>query len=360
MSEIYQRTNFVIFVLFIFMAACSGEVNNREPSTESSTTQQLAENPEAIVQVRTGTLEKRVIFEEIIPQDNCNGTAPISSTIERSRTIIYILEVGGEVTINASGELGVPGIGKVSAGGAVAANYGVTYGEQEAISRSLTVSAGEGSHMLHTIQQIEYWDTGTLNISTKTQTMELPYAFRRGFGTEVVKTENVGCPGVYLGNTPDSITETQTDTTEPTNTIQPTHTPSSTNEAIPLVTPENRLSNTPVGSVLRVGEAWTLDGLSVHLERIDFSMGYASIYFSFHNTTGRTLFFHMNENLNVTMEDDQGRFYTWSHAYKQDVTLEQGRTYNERVFKDGPFTGANYFIISLDLPGIIYAQWRYN
>lgn len=63
---------------------------------------------------------------------------------------------------------------------------------------------------------------------------------------------------------------------------------------------------------------------------------------------------------NVTLQDDKGNFYSWSHPYMNEVSLENGKNYQERVYRDGPFTGADYLIITLDLPGLIYAKWRYN
>lgn len=140
--------------------------------------------------------EKRAIGPaETILQPNCGGSSSVSNQIERSHAIIYSMDVSGQVALSADGSLGIPGIGSVQVGTEVAARYGVTYGEEQRVSRSLTVSAKEGTNMLHTIQQYEYWETGEIIISVSDQSLRLPYSFRRDFGIELLNSRNEGnCP----------------------------------------------------------------------------------------------------------------------------------------------------------------------
>jgi len=139
----------------------------------------------------------------------------------------------------------------------------------------------------------------------------------------------------------------------PTNTPMP---PTST----PLPTP-TLPNDTPPGTVLSVGQTWTTGGFSARLDRIEFVYGNeADLYFTFTNMTGRTLFYHLNEKEHITMQDDLGRFFSWGHPYDNDVILENEESYTEQVFKEGDFSGASYFIITLNIPNLIYAQWRYN
>lgn len=338
-------------VLVFMLISCSSQSGNEVE--EPAPIAEIDDSANPIIQIKTGGLEKRILFEETIPQDNCNGSAEISSSIQHSSTIIYTLEADGTVTVDANGEVGIPAVGKVGAGAAVAAHYGVNYGSQETVSRTLEVAAKEGTNITHTIQQIEYWETGEVTVKAGEESFTFSFKFPRSFDIQVVETTNLGCPD-------EKIQETVSPTRMPENTS----TPSPTQEPIPTQTEtpsSNNIPNTQPGTVLNIGQTWTTDGLSVQLERVDLSnFGDATIFFNFYNETGRTLFFSFNENLNVTMQDDKGNFHPWAHTYKQDVALEDGNTYREGVHKKGPFTGAEYLIITLDLPGLIHAQWRYN
>ena len=48
--------------------------------------------------------------------------------------------------------------------------------------------------MRHTIQQVEYWETGEFVIVIGGQSQKYPYKFRKDFGMELVISENLGCP----------------------------------------------------------------------------------------------------------------------------------------------------------------------
>jgi hypothetical protein len=105
------------------------------------------------------------------------------------------MSVEGDYTVSANGDVGIPGIGSVGVGTEVARKYGVTYGQEQRLSRSVTVSAKEGTNMVHTIQQYEYWETGEVVISVGNQNLRLPYSFRRDFGIELVNSRNEdNCP----------------------------------------------------------------------------------------------------------------------------------------------------------------------
>ncbi|KAA3654877.1 MAG: hypothetical protein DWQ04_33990 [Chloroflexi bacterium] len=172
-----------ILLLIIFIIGCNG--NGPE----------VAEAPNAQIVVVPQDQEKRLISEEDIDQDNCDGTAETTQTIEKIHTILYTLELGGGITVNAEGKAGVPGIGEVGLGTEVASQYQVGYGRSEAISRSLTVGAAPNSHVLHTIRQFEIWETGEIVIVAGEINQQIPYSFRRDFSIELVPPANIGCPG---------------------------------------------------------------------------------------------------------------------------------------------------------------------
>lgn len=183
-----------------------------------------------------GEQETRLIHEEKIPQDNCNGSTETFHTVTKSHTVLYALEVGTGFTVNAHGEVGIPGVGQVGIGGEVANTYNVTYGREETISRSVTVGAEKGTHMQHTIQHFEIWEKGEVLVIVGGVDQRIPYAFRRDFSIEAVAPANLGCS---------------------TNTVQESDTNTATQPELPVVevtSPQRYISeeNLPDGTFMSV------------------------------------------------------------------------------------------------------------
>lgn len=193
---------------------------------------QVAEQPEAPrVDVRvipTGEPLVRVVQTEKIIQPNCGGTLEVENVVERSRTIIHTVELGGGVEVNAQGEVGLLGTG-VQVGAAIAAEYGQSYGTEDTLTRAITVKAKEGTYMEHTIQQVEIWQRGTVEITIGDQQFTYPYHFRNDFSVELVRSQTIGCPLTEAVTS----TPTATPTTPPTRTSPPTSTPTQTASPTP-------------------------------------------------------------------------------------------------------------------------------
>jgi hypothetical protein len=137
----------------------------------------------------------RVVQTEKIVQPNCGGTLEVENVVERSRTIIHTVELGGGVEVNAQGEVGLLGTG-VQVGAAIAAQYGQAYSTEDKLARAVSVRAKEGTSMEHTIQQVEIWQVGTVEITIGDQQFIYPYHFRNDFSVELVKSQNIGCPPI--------------------------------------------------------------------------------------------------------------------------------------------------------------------
>jgi hypothetical protein len=174
-------------LLITLVAGCGG------PSQPLTETAQVVV-PRVEVFPSKAPPEKRTVSTETIPQNNCGGSTDISNTIEHSRSNVYELDLGEGISVNVSGDADIPDVGKVRVGAEVAAQYGVTYGQAESLSRSLTVSAKAGTNIQHTLQQVEYWETGELIIVAGEKILRYPYSFRKDFDIELVESENVGCP----------------------------------------------------------------------------------------------------------------------------------------------------------------------
>lgn len=172
----------------IFISGCGSTATAIQPTIPGSGIQVISSDKPR---------EKKAIAPpETIRQPNCGGSSTVSSHIERSYAIVHAMDVGGGATLKADGTIGLPGVASVGAGAEVAAKYGVTYGQEERLSRSLTVSAKEGTSMVHTIQQYEYWETGEIVITANNQTWRIPYKFRTDFGIQLLESKNIGnCTG---------------------------------------------------------------------------------------------------------------------------------------------------------------------
>lgn len=176
---------FLISLLLLFVVGC----------TSSGGSEEVAQGPQPQIFVFPGPQEERLISQEVIDLLNCTGNAETSQTVTRAHTVLYTLELGLEITVSADGRAGIPGIGEVGVGAAVATNYQVGYGRSETVSRSQTVAAAPGSHIQHTIQQFEVWETGEVLIVAGDTNRRLPYSFRRDFSIKAVAPANIGCPG---------------------------------------------------------------------------------------------------------------------------------------------------------------------
>jgi hypothetical protein len=178
-----SKKMFLVSLLFLFVVGCSSSGDSEE----------VAQGPLPQVFVFPGPQEERLISQEIIDLPNCTGNAESSQEVTRAHTVLYTLELGREITVSADGRAGVPGIGEVGVGVAVATEYRVGYGRSETVSRAQTVRAAPESHMQHTIQQFEVWETGEVLIVAGEINQRLPYSFRRDFSIKAVAPANLGC-----------------------------------------------------------------------------------------------------------------------------------------------------------------------
>ena len=143
--------------------------------------------------ITPGPTETLLLSNEEILQNNCDGGAAMSQTVERSYTVSRILELGASITVDAGGRAGIPGVGEVGVGAAVASHYNVSYGSEETVTRSVTVAAEKGANILHTVRQNMLWETGTLVVAGAAQ--PILYRFRKDFSMETLPPANLGCPG---------------------------------------------------------------------------------------------------------------------------------------------------------------------
>lgn len=179
-----SKKAFLILLIALLAVGCNSDSRNEEAK----------QGPVPQVFVFPGPQKERLISQEIIDQDNCDGTAETSQTVERSHTVFYTLELGSNIKVEADGRAKIPEIGEVGVGVEVAGNYQVGYGNSDSISRSQTVAAAPRSHIQHTVQQFEIWETGEVLIVAGGINQRFLYNFRRDFSIKAVAPANVDCP----------------------------------------------------------------------------------------------------------------------------------------------------------------------
>ena len=165
----YKKIYLLLFIVsLLVLTGCGGNEG-----------EEVAEGPAPQIFVFPGEQEKVHISQEVIDLPNCTGNAESSQEVTRAHTVQYTLNLGSEITVSADGRAGIPRVGEVGVGAAVAANYNVGYGHSETVSRAQTVAAAPASHMQHTIQQFEIWEAGEVLIVVGDINQRLPYSFRR-------------------------------------------------------------------------------------------------------------------------------------------------------------------------------------
>jgi len=179
-----RRTSLVALILVLFLtAACSP---SSPPDAPAPSTLEVFVFP--------GQTEKHLISVEEIPLNNCDGRAELSASIERSYRVARTLELSPGMTVDDSGQAGIPGVGQVGIGAAVANNSQINYGSQDTVTRSVTVVAREGTNILHTIHQYEIWEAGEVLVVADGVNHRFPYRFRKDFSIETLPPASLGCP----------------------------------------------------------------------------------------------------------------------------------------------------------------------
>jgi hypothetical protein len=312
---------------------------------------QVVEQPEAPqVDVRvipSGEPLVRVVQSEKIVQPNCGGTLEVENVVERSRTIIHTVELEGSVEVNAQGEVGLLGTG-VKVGAAIAAQYGQSYGTEDTLTRAITVKAKEGTNMEHTIQQVEIWQLGTVEITIGDQQFTYPYHFRNDFGVELVTSQNIGCPpSEGVPSTP-----TTTPTTPPT-------------EFVPILTPTLTPGKTMVPTLLPEPTRIVPFSARITIElRQDIDTWGDRFYLNFDvKNESHEQFVLRFDQSDVQLVDDQGKEY-WVHDSEghQMFTVDAGGERSFQILFDGPIDpAANRLTVTIkQISGVSNVVWELN
>jgi hypothetical protein len=152
--------------------------------------------------------EKKELPIRQIPLDNCNGVGERSYNIGESQTISYTLDMGTNISVNASGSAQIPQFGQIQVGAEVSRQYGVVYGSSTTAIRNHTERIPVGTTETLTYRIIEYWETGAVRISNTVSTGTYPYKFRTSFDIKIVKTTPGKCPNLPTDTPPATLTPT--------------------------------------------------------------------------------------------------------------------------------------------------------
>jgi hypothetical protein len=196
-----------LLVLPSFLVACGGGgVTPEDPGNGGD----VGPSPSPSVEVIPSDqpAEKKELATRQIEIDNCMGTGEKSYNIEESQTINYTLDMGTNISVNASGSAQIPQFGQIEVGAAVSRQYGVGYGNSITARRGHTERVAIGTAETLAYRIIEYWETGTVRISNALSTETYPYNFRTGFDIEIVDTIPGECSNLPTATLPATPTPT--------------------------------------------------------------------------------------------------------------------------------------------------------
>lgn len=209
MSALIKSAQLMVFAVCIFVVLACGS-NTKSPPTETPIplpteilTPMPTPTPEPVIRVvpSGAPLESTELFVEVHQQDNCGVPSTATSTFANAESIHYTVELGAGVTVDAKGEISIPGFTKVAVGAAVATHYKVEYGGQETETFSLQLQAPANTRVDHTLHHLQLWDTGTVIVTVLGQDLRYQYRFPRGYRIEK-KSIELQCPTTPVSAAP--------------------------------------------------------------------------------------------------------------------------------------------------------------
>lgn len=203
-----KRLPSLVILLILLATSCS----TPPPSNQNGSSQ--GQNTNIEIQI-TGT-ETKELGTETIPQPNCTGNAEVENTVEKSRTIEYVMEVQNGASVNTNGQVGFAGT-DIELGATVASQFGQSYGTSETLTRSITVKAMPSTDIQHIIRQVEIWKVGQAKISVGGQQTIIPFKYRYDFAIEYAGNNQTACDANGTTNIIPSNTQPSSETTETAN-----------------------------------------------------------------------------------------------------------------------------------------------
>ncbi len=125
-----------------------------------------------------------IVDTEVVPLYNCNNSTEYGVDIERTRSIEYVVNVGGEITseIQHVVSLGIQG------------HYGVENGQTEDRSYTIHLTAAKDSWVEYTINWRYVWREGQAFLTLQDGTEEAyPYQVRSAIEFEIAQIEQKEC-----------------------------------------------------------------------------------------------------------------------------------------------------------------------
>lgn len=155
----------------------------------------------------------------------------------------------------------------------------------------------------------------------------------------------------------------QTDTPMPVNLATPAGVPTQTETPAATLAVDSGSDAQPQATddaaLLKVGESVSNKGMTVTLTQVEYpAWNEAHLHFTFTNTTNKVIKVSVNHNRDVTMTSDNGTVYSWASDFSWEVSILPGTSRNDEIKRRGDISKANYFIIKLDVPGLVSAQWK--
>ncbi len=183
-NPLSRQISLVILFLAVWMLASACGNTTAAPATPDT---------QVILTIGELTPEYRTVTFDVHKQNNCGGNSTATYKYEQIRSVLHSMTVEGGFTVNANGEVGVPGTG-LKLGAELALRMGQTYGTESSVARSLELSAKPGTYVEHKINLQEVWQKGIARAGLKAATYEIPFSYRSDFALELVESKELPCP----------------------------------------------------------------------------------------------------------------------------------------------------------------------
>jgi hypothetical protein len=212
---------FVVAVITITITGCGG--NNELQATATIVPTSTPVIPSGVEP------QKRQLFIETYPQNNCGGVSEVVSMFRHEYSITYIVNFGQELAISVDGRAGIPGVGQIQIGAEVATHYNVSYGSVETKVGQIELKAKEKKRVEHILKHLELVDRGTVIVTVGTMDHNFSYSFPVGYRVELQDTVEIPCPANAVTTTstitPGEVTTPTASNTPPLPEILPTPIP---------------------------------------------------------------------------------------------------------------------------------------
>jgi hypothetical protein len=286
-------------------------------------------------------LEKDTITNVITQQKNfnqCDSASTFKAQIQFSQTNSQKGEQELVLGASAGGEVGVSEIAEVTIEGKLEKHFRESTIKHRGHEESVAIEVPPRTQQEYTLVWRESRREGTVQYIENGESKAVNYSYRIGLELVSATGRDLPCPG----QEPNKMGAMPTPTPYPTYTPYPTPTPYPTytpyivptpepKEALPTLSPTSppKDRDTKPGTVLSPGEAWREEGVIAVLKNVEVRSKGLYLTLAFQNSTGQSIVFEWDRDINVMVRDNLGNIYSWQEGIIEErISLDHGETKN--------------------------------